>query len=656
MQQERPMRVTTPLAPDTLLLERLEVRDTVSKQFEIDLRLLSEDGTIDAKRLLRQPMTVTVMTRSGDERHFHGLVRRFTQLGRNPGGLVSYRTELVPATWFLSLSSDCRIYQQQSVVDIVKAVFRETGIKDVKYATTGTYQPREYCVQYRETHLDFVSRLLEEEGIFYFFEHQDDKHTLVLADAPSAVKPGVTPKLKVHVDTAFSTEDYITELEVESEVVAGRVTLVDYNETITKSLEGSVGAAAGSSARLLQFDYPGKFVAKGEGDRLARVRLEEAEAFGSVINGTTTSPSLSAGQKLDVSDFYRGEFNGSYHILATTHTAEEGSYRSGSDAAFTYMVSFQAIPHAVPFRPPRITPRSVVHGTQTAVVVGPAGEEIYADKFGRVKVQFFWDRVGKKDEKSSCWVRVASTWAGKQWGAVHLPRVGQEVVVDFLEGDPDRPIIVGSVYNSELMPPYALPDNMSQSGVKTRSTKQGTPEHFNELRFEDKKDAEVILLHAQKDLTVEVENDATRTVGNDETIAIKRNRTAVVEKDETANIKGNRTRLVEKDETVTVKGNQSVTVKEGNSSLKVSMGKLDTSVDQGNVTLKAGMGSIKYEAMQAIEIKVGSSSIKIDQSGVTIKGVKVMVQGEAVTEVKAPMTTVKADGILTMKGSMTMIN
>jgi type VI secretion system secreted protein VgrG len=650
------MWVTTPLALDTLLLERLEVRDTVSKQFEIDLRLLSEDGAIDAKKLLRQPMTVTVMTRSGEKRHFHGLVRRFTQLGRNPGGLVSYRAELVPATWFLSLSSDCRIYQEKSVLDIVKAVFRETGITDVKYATTGTYQPREYCVQYRETHLDFVSRLLEEEGIFYFFEHQSGKHTLVIADAPSAVKPGVTPKLKVHADTALSTEDYITHLEAESEVVAGKVTLVDYNDTITKSLEGSVGSPAGSSANLLQFDYPGKFAAKGEGDRLARLRLEEAEAFGRVINCATTSPSVGSGQKLDIGDFYRGDFNGSYHILSSTHSAEEGGYRSGSDGAFTYSASFQAIPHAVPFRPPRITPRSVVQGTQTAVVVGPAGEEIYADKFGRVKVQFFWDRLGKKDEKSSCWVRVASTWAGKQWGAVHLPRIGQEVVIDFLEGDPDRPIVVGSVFNSEQMPPYALPDNMSQSGVKTRSTKQGTTEHYNELRFEDKKDAEVILLHAQKDLMVEVENDETRTVARDETLSVSRNRTRLVEKDETITVKENRTKLVEKDETVTVKGNHSVTIKEGNSSLKVSMGKLDTSVDQGNITLKAGMGSIKYEAMQAIEIKVGASSIKIDQSGITIKGVKVTVQGDAMTEVKAPMTSVKADGILTMKGSMTMIN
>jgi type VI secretion system secreted protein VgrG len=646
-QEGKPMRVTTPLGPDTLLLERLEVRDSVSRQFEIDLRLLSEDGTIDAKKLLRQPMTVTVTTTAGDERYFHGLVRRFTQLGRAPGGLVAYRAELVPAMWFLSLASDCRIYQGQTVVDIAKAVLGEHGVSNVKVAA-GSSKPREYCVQYRETNLDFVSRLLEEEGIFYFFEHQKDKHTLVLADSPSAVRPGVVAKLKVGAPTVGATEDYITELGIESEVVAGKVTLVDYNDTITKSLEGSVGSPVGSSLGLRQFDYPGKFAAKGDGDRLARLRLEEAEAFGKVINCMTTSPCVGSGQKLDIAEFYRDDVNGSYHILSSTHSAEEGSYRSGSPTPFTYIATFQAIPFTVPFRPPRITPKSVVQGTQTAVVVGPAGEEIYADEFGRVKVQFFWDRLGKKDEKSSCWMRVASTWAGKAWGAIHLPRVGQEVVVDFLEGDPDCPIIVGSVYNSEQRPPYTLPDNMTQSGIKSRSTKQGGTDDFNEFRFEDKKDSEMIFLHAQKDLTIEVENDEIHT--------ITRDRTKKIDRDEIVNIKGNRTKVVEKAETVTVKGNQSVTIKEGDSSLKVSAGKLDTSVDQGNVTLKAGMGSIKYEAMQAIEIKVGPSSIKIDQSGVTIKGVKVTVQGEAMTEVKAPMTTVKADGILTMKGSMTMIN
>src|SRR5215510_7487566 len=625
------MTVTSPLGPNVLAIERLEVREAVSKQFEIDLHLLSTESSIDPKRLLRQPMTVKVAFGGGMVRYFNGLVRRFTQLGQSQG-FVSYRAELVPSSWFLSLATDCRVYQQQSVIDIVKAVAAGMGVQ-VQVATTGTYEPREYCVQYRETHLDFISRLMEEEGIFYFFEHGDGKHTLVLGDSPRAVKAGAISKLNVNPTGVVELEEeFITDLQIESEVVPGEVTLFDYNETMTKRIESALGNPSGASAKLLQFDYPGKFALKVAGDRLARLRLEEAEALGRVISGTTNCPGVGSGQKLEILEFYRSDVNGPYHVLSVTHSAEEGSYRSGSPTPFMYVVRFEAIPYAIPYRPPRVTPRAVVQGTQTAVVVGPPGEEIYVDNFGRVKVQFFWDRLGQKKDKSSCWVRVASTWAGKQWGVIHVPRIGQEVVVDFLEGDPDRPIVVGSVYNSEQMPPYALPDNMTQSGLKTRSSKQGSPEHFNEFRFEDKKDEEMIFLHAQKDLTIEVENDEKHTVTK------------------------NRTKQIDNDETVTVKGKRSVTIKEGNSSFKVSMGKLDTSVEQGNVTLKAGMGSIKYEAMQAIEIKVGSSSIKIDQSGVTIKGVKVMVQGEAVTEVKAPMTTVKADGILTMKGSMTMIN
>jgi type VI secretion system secreted protein VgrG len=646
-QDGKPMTVTSPLGPDVLAIERLEVREAVSKQFEIDLHLLSTEGSIDPKRLLRQPMTVKVAFGGDKVRYFNGLVRRFSQLGHNQG-FVSYRAELVPSSWFLSLTTDCRVYQQHSVPDIVKSIAADMGF-EVKVATTGTYEPREYCVQYRETYLDFISRLMEEEGIFYFFEHGDGKHALVLGDSPTAVKAGAISKLKVNPTGVVELEEqFITELRIESEVVPGKVTLFDYNETTTKRVESTLGNPSGASAKLLQFDYPGKFALKGAGDRLARLRLEEAEALGRVISGTTNCPGVGSGLKLDIAEFYRKDVNGSYHVLSATHSAEEGSYRSGSPTPFMYVAAFEAIPYGVPYHPPRVTPPAVVQGTQTAVVVGPPGEEIYADKFGRVKVQFFWDRLGAKNDKSSCWVRVASTWAGKQWGVIHLPRIGQEVVVDFLEGDPDRPIVVGSVYNSEQMPPYALPDNMTHSGLKTRSAKQGSTEHFNEFRFEDKKDAEMIFLHAQKDLTIEVENDEIHT--------ITRDRTKQIDRDETVTVKGKRTKVVEKDETVTVKGNQSVTIKEGNSSFKVTMGKLDTSVDQGNVTLKAGMGSIKYEAMQAIEIKVGSSSIKVDQSGITIKGLKVTVQGETMTEVKAPMTTIKADGILTMKGSMTMIN
>lgn len=648
-QTGKPLRVDTPLGADVLLLERFECREAVSEQSEMVLHLLSTDAAIDPKRLLRKPVTVTVDLAGGGERYFNGLVRRFVQLGKTES-FVSYRAEVVPATWFLSLTTDCRIFQAKSVPDIVKEVLTQMGITEVR-APLKSYSPREYCVQYRETHLDFISRLLEEEGIFYFFEHAKYKHTLVMGDAPSAVKPGPLAKLSVNSAAGGAGADCITALEVDNGVVSGKVTLVDYNDTTTKRLESTVAVGGGGTVETLtQFDYPGKFAAIADGDRRVRVRLEEAESLSAVIVGATNYCGLASGQKLEIDEHYRKDVNQAYHVLSAHHSGVQGGYRSANDQPFGFETTFKAIPYAVPYRPPRVTPRSIVHGTQTAVVVGPAGEEIYTDKFGRVKVQFFWDRQGAKDEKSSCWVRVSSTWAGKKWGAISIPRIGQEVVVDFLEGDPDRPIVVGSVYNSEHMPAYELPANQSQSGVKTRSTLGGGPADYNELRFEDKQGSEVILFHAQKDSTIEVEHDETHSVGNDRKVTVENN------------------------ETISVKKNREITIVEGNDVLKVSKGKLSTSVDMGNletklgtgnmetklgmgsVTLKADTGKITYEAMQGIELKVGSSSIKIDQSGVTIKGIKVSLEAMAAAEIKGVMTSVKADGILTMKGSMTMIN
>ena len=650
-QKGRPMRVETPLPTDTLLLERLECDEGVSEQYEIVLSLLSTDAAIDPKKLLRQPITVAVELAAGGERFFHGIVRRFVQLGRYEDFVV-YRAEVVPRTWLLSLATDCRIFQQKSVPDIVKAVLNDVGISEVKVQLSGQYSPREYCVQYRETHLDFISRLMEEEGIFYFFEHTKDKHTMVLADAPSAVKAGPSAKLPMNIgDDRMAAEDSILALEVDSEVMSGKVTLVDYNDTMPKRFESTMSANTKGTGfdKLRRFDYPGKFAALSEGDRLARLRMEEVEALGSMVTGTTSYRGLASGQKVEITDHYRKDVNQGYHVLSVSHSGVEGGYRSEDNTPFSFVSSFEAIPHAVPYRPPSVTPKALVHGTQTAVVVGPAGEEIFVDKFGRVKVQFFWDQLGNKDDKSSCWVRVSSAWAGKNWGVVTLPRIGQEVVVDFLEGDPDRPIIVGRVYNAEQMPPWALPANSSQSGVQTRSTKGGGEANHNQIRFEDKKGSEQLLIHAEKNQDIEVENDETHWVGHD--------RKKTVDNDETTQVKGKRTVTVKGDETLTVQdGNRALKVQTGNETRVIEMGNVDSQVKMGNVKLKANLGSIAYEAMSAIELKVGGSSIKIDQTGITIKGIKISVEGQAMAEVKSPMTTVKGDGMMTVKGGITMIN
>ena len=293
-------------------------------------------------------------------------------------------------------------------------------------------------------------------------------------------------------------------------------------------------------------------------------------------------------------------------------------------------------------RTPRTTPEPVVQGSQTAVVVGKSGEEIWVDNHGRVKVQFHWDRDGRKDENSSCWVRVASTWAGKNWGFIQIPRIGQEVIVDFLEGDPDRPIITGRVYNADQTPPYTLPANQTQSGVKSRSSKSGGSDNFNEIRLEDKKGSEQIFIHAEKDLKTEVENDETRQVDHDRTTTVKNNDALTVKQ-------GNQTVVLEM-------GNQEVTLKQGNQQITLKMGNQATTLDMGNLTAKASLGKIAYEAMQGIELKVGQNTVTIDQTGVTIKGLNVSVEGQIQTEVKGVMTNVKGDGMLVVKGGITMIN
>ncbi|HEY5062465.1 MAG TPA: type VI secretion system tip protein TssI/VgrG, partial [Gemmatimonadaceae bacterium] len=414
-QAGKPMRVSSPLPADTLLLEWLSGIERVSEPFELTLDLLSTEVRIDPDEVLRKPLVVTVDLAEGGRRIFHGLARRFVQRGRS-AGLVSYRAEIVPALWFLSLATDCRIFQHKTVPDIVKQVLSDSGITDVKLSLSATYAPREYCVQYRETHLAFVSRLLEEEGIFYFFEHTADKHTLVLADAPAAVHAGSVSKLPVTVVEGgnLGSGDYITELQVESLVCSGKVTLVDYNDLMPQRLESTVAGVAPkpSAANLRIFDYPGKFAAVSDGDRLARLRMEEREMLAHVVTGRTNCRALASGHKVEITDHYRRDVNQAYHLLSLSHSGRVGGYRSGeaADDAFHFDTTFVAIPHGVPYRPLQRTPKSIVQGTQTATVVGPAGEEIFVDKFGRVKVQFFWDQTGQRDDKSSCWVRVSNAW------------------------------------------------------------------------------------------------------------------------------------------------------------------------------------------------------------------------------------------------------
>lgn len=645
-QANRLVELTTPLGENVLLLQGFTGRESISQPFHFDLDLASTDVQVAFDRIVGQRVTLILYLDQERTtcRYINGFVSRFAQ-GESDERFTYYRAEIVPWLWFLTRTADCRIFQDKTVPEIIEQVFKDLGFTDFKNNLRGTYPKRVYCVQYRETAFNFVSRLMEQYGMFYFFEHEQDKHTLVLADRLSAHEPcPEQPKARYDYSggAQLGDEDVITSWHMEQELQPGKYALSDYNfETPNTSLEVNVSSTVkvDSNSKYEVYDYPGEYLKKNEGDTLVKLRMEEEESGHKVVHGSSTCRAFVPGYRFDLTGHHRQDMNSAYVLTEVQHAASIGSdYVSASDAEENYSNSFICMPHKVPFRPPRVTPKPVVQGPQTAVIVGKKGEEIWTDKYGRVKVQFHWDRYGKDDENSSCWIRVSQNWAGKRWGGIFIPRLGQEVIVEFLEGDPDQPIITGRVYNAEQMPPYELPTNQTQSGIKSRSSKKGETVNFNELRFEDKKDSEEIYLHAEKDFNRVVENNDTLKVGFDKKDP----------GDQTIDIYNSRTETVHQ-------GNETITIKKGNRDVQIDMGNDTLTIKMGNQTTKLNMGKSTTQAMQSIELKVGANSIKIDQTGITLKGIMIKIQGDAMTQVKAPMTQVNGDAMLQLKGGITMI-
>jgi type VI secretion system secreted protein VgrG len=675
-QDGRFMAIATPLGKDVLLLDRFSGKESISHLFHFKLGMYAEDHSkVAFDQLLGQKVTVTF--RGETPRYFHGIISRLSQGQRVKGlddssVLVRFEAEIVPQLWLLTKTVQSRIFQQKSVPDILKEVLK--GV-DSSFEIQGTFAPRDYCVQYRESDFDFASRLMEEEGIYYFFKHTATGHQLVLANTPQshpAVAGPPSIKYEEEIHGAARDDERISQWVKSQEIRTAKQTLRDHCfelpsdnleavEPITESVQaGTVGHKfkIGVNASLENYDFPGRYAQRFDGvdpggsaqagdlqkifqdnKRTAGIRIQEEATSGLVIEAHSDCRLLTSGHKFTLSEHF--DANGSYVVTEVEHKANiEGSYALAAkkEKEPVYANTFHCIPTALPYRPIRQTPKARVEGTQTAVVVGPAGEEIFPDKYGRVKVQFFWDRQGKKNANSSCWVRVGTLWAGKQWGMIHIPRVGQEVIVAFEEGDPDQPIIVGSVYNADQMPPYALPANKTQSGIKSRSSTRGDADHFNELRFEDKIDKEEIYLHAQKDFNRVVENNETLKVGSPKA-------------DE-----GSQTTEIYKDRTETVKtGNEKLTVEKGNRDVQIAMGNEALTIKMGNQTTKVSLGTSSTEAMQSIELKVGQSSIKVDQMGVTIQGMMIKIQGQVQTQVQGLMTQISGTAMTQISGGITMI-
>ena len=619
-QIERPFRIKSPLGDDALLLDSFTGYEQVSEPFRFVLKLLSPDPNVDMQALLTKPAVLSFNMTEEAERHVHGHVVRITLLECGEDGMAAYEAELAPWLWFLNRYSDCRIFQNKTVPEIVEQVFRDRGFSDYQLKLQGSFPQREYVVQYRETDFNFVSRLLEDEGIFYYFEQSQDKHTLVLANDNSALAPCPhKPKARYLAATGTGqAEDTVVSLETEFRTHTGTASLTDYDfEKPGTSLYATLaGKLTGED-----YDYPGKYKTKDEGARYTRIRLEEREATLTTAHGASNCMGFECGHKFTLTDHFRDSANTTYMITTLEHHARNASYRGDNPDPFEYSNRFEATPISTPYRPARTTPRPAIHGAQTAVVVGKAGEEIWTDKYGRVKVQFFWDRQGRYDENSSCWIRVAQGWAGKRWGMVHIPRIGQEVIVTFLEGDPDRPVISGSVYNADMMTPYALPGEQTKSGVKSMSSKGGGG--FNEIRFEDKKGGEQVFVHAEKDIDIRVKNDRREWIGHDRHLIVQRDRVDQVARDSHIQVARDQIQKIDRDHHVEIAGKAAVSIA-GSSSINVTGNVIEefqsnhsTQVSQ-NLYIKAMQ--IVLEASMGITLKVGGNFITIDMSGVAISG------------------------------------
>ncbi len=569
----RKITFKSPLDADQLLIRAASVSEQLGRPFEIDLDLLSPDESLDFDELLGKEITLSVLLDDGSERNFHAYVAEFGQVGRL-GDYARYRARAVPWLWFLTRTADCRIFQNLSAPEIVKQVFKEHGYTNVKDTLTKTYRKREYCVQYRETDFNFVQRLMEEEGIYYYFTHTDSTHTLVLADSYSGHEPFPSYETIEYFppsDNAQREKDHVHDWQRQRNVQPGKYVVMDYDFTKPRAQLKTqyVQQRDFPKSDAEMFDYPGGFTVSADGDHYARARLESMQAQYEQQTGVGNARGLAAGCLFKLEGHPRKDQNKEYLIVGAVHRVHAGDYESGTAGTpDDYSCSFDAIDAKEPFRTSITTRKPAVGGPQTATVTGPGGEEIHTDKYGRVKVQFHWDREGQRDEKSSCWVRVSQIWAGKNWGWMSIPRIGQEVVVDFLEGDPDQPIITGRVYNADNMPPFDLPGNKTQSGLRTRSTLNGTAENCNEIRFEDKKGSEQLFIHAEKDQDIEVENDETHWVGhdrhknvdNDEVVQYGRDRTMTVGRNKVEQVNNNKSIMVAASHTESIGTAMSISV------------------------------------------------------------------------------------------------
>jgi len=611
--------------------------EQISAPFSVTVEAVSTASGITADQVLYKPACLTVQ-QAGTTRYFNGMVRSFTASGLPVRGMWRYTLSIVPKLWFMSQTVDCRIFQEATALDILQTLCAEAS-QTVQARPLGTPPTLDYVTQYNETDLHFLSRILEQAGFYYFFEHSQSDHTLVVTNQnlsfPAAPKPVLA------VIHAGDNIDVLSEWRRVGTTVTGSVRLMDYDpspatlpdETTATQLE----TAGGAQRDVMQ--WPALTTDASIVTARTKIAIEAATAEASLIEAAGSNHLLGAGSRFTLyRDPFTGASNVDYVVRSVSHRGTDESWVGGTANA-DYANTLSVFPAATTWRQKLLARRPQMAGIFAATVLGNDGEDIHADAIGRVKVRLMWDHRSETVAGKAVWVRVIQPWAGKGWGFQHLPRVGMEVAVAFMDGDPDRPVVVGGFYNGTDTIPFAVPGEETKSGLRTRSTTNGGDANFSEFSIDDKMGSELVYLHAEKDMTRETENDDLISIGH--------NRTITVKNDESCTVSNNQTLTVDNQQTNTIKAGRTTTINSGGDALTVKA---------GDLTVKLSSGAVSMEAMTSITLKVGQNTITISQSGIEIKGVMVTAEGQAMTQVKAPMVQVNADGMLTLKGGITMIN
>ncbi|MGB5486109.1 MAG: type VI secretion system tip protein VgrG, partial [Lysobacterales bacterium] len=661
--------------------------EAIGRLFNYNLELLSHDFELHFDQVVGQQVTVA-LDLPVDKRYFNGYITEFRYMGQTDR-YARYQATLRPWFWFLTRTSDCRIFQEKKVPDIIKDIFQEHGMSDVEYRLRGTYREWEYCVQYRETDFNFISRLMEQEGLYYYFEHFEDKHMLILTDEVSTHTPfpqfETIPYHSPSGQVSAGISDHLQYWAVTQSIQPESYAIKDFDFKNPGGDLLSILMQPGDHAFPIEqpeiFDYPGEYNQRSDGDSYVEIRLQELRSQHERVSGGGPCRGLSAGCLFTLMEYPREDQNKEYLVLSVSHQINDTSYVSngGGIADELYQCQVEVMDSTVSYRQVRSTPKPIVQGPQTAIVVGRESDEIYTDEFGRVKVQFHWDRYGERNENSSCWIRVSQLWAGAKWGGMHIPRIGQEVIVSFMEGDPDKPVITGRVYNADCMPPYDLPANKTQSGIKSRSSKDGTSGNFNEFRFEDKKGSESITLHAEKDLNTTVENDESRNVINTravtvgagdnarptetiESLQVHGQRLVDIRGNDGLSVstgdKGRKVHIIDANYELDIdKGHYILGVDLGNAQTTVKAGNITSTADAGNIVMTSTAASTTITAGTSIVLTVGGNSITVDTGKVELKSPAATVTVDASgVKISGPAINSEATGVQTIKGAMVNIN